>query len=245
MQPPNSPVGARLLPGEWLHGVLEAPWEGRTTLRCPRVWLSQPNWDPLFPLEVFFSLGHICAPGLCSILLHVRAHRSPLLHASGVPSSLLPASSRHAPRGEAPGPSPRCFQADRGPPEAALPQKWLYPRLPGRHASVCPSPRAAAFRVAAVFMGNQREEQAVSRLHRLARCRLPRSRTRHPNVSPGTPLWDPGVQDGATLTFTMQDPHCTQQLRSAWGCLSPLPLGRAVGRMLGSSPHHFLWPRRW
>lgn len=180
----------------------------------------------------------------------LHAHPSPLFHASSVPGSLLLAFSQQAPHREAPGPSSPLPGVSR---ETLALQRQLchrsgFPRAAGParfRLSVRPSPPAAAFRVAAAFMGSQREERAVSRLHRLARCRLPRSRTRHPSVTPGTPLWDTGVQDGATLTLTMRDPHCTQQLRSAWGCLSLLPPGRAVGQMLGSSPHHFLWPRRW
>lgn len=88
-------------------------------------------------------------------------------------------------------------------------------------------------------MGKQREEQVVSGLHPPTRCRTPRYDVRHPAPTAGTPPRDTGEQEHANPSLAAQDPPWlppAPRLRSAWGRLSPLAPGRAVGRRPGSSP---------
>lgn len=210
------------------------------------------------PQECFLARGKSASLGSGRDLHRQQLGTPPSLgghHFSSTPPARLapchrpPPGSPRAGRPPAPRPPPRsrCFQGDLGPPEAALPQKRLYCGLPRRaggllgwHTSVvlavasgwggCPSP--GVFCGAVVFMGTQREEQAVLGLQRPARCRTPRSDTT-------TPQRDPGAQERAAPSLVAQDPPWlppAPRLRSAWGCLSPLPPGRAVGRRPGSSP---------
>lgn len=235
-------MGARLLPGAWLHGVLGTPWEGRTVLCCPWVWLSQSSRDPLLPLEVFFSSGHICSTqGPAQALTGIpsipsRVHRSPLLRASGIPGSLLPASSRQSPRREAPSPLPHCFQGDLSPPEAALPQKWLYQ---GCHASVPVSvyPQQQQHRSGWLLRswetkGRSKRCQGCTAWHD-AGCPAP---------TPGTPLWGagwcsadphrtgPSLHPTATLSLGGAFPHSPRGGRwdGCWAVPTSLPLAAVL-----------------
>lgn len=185
----------------------------------------------------------------------------PLIHAAGAPGSLPLSSSQQAPRGEAPSPSPAASLplfpgrpwTSRGSFSAKVALLWATMSCRGAtgpahflgagpclEARGCPSP--GAFWGAVVFMGKQREEQAVLGLHcqdTPLRRWAPRSDTRHPATGPRCAGACNPIPCGTGPSLAPPSPAT----ELSPGRLSLLPPGRAVGRRPGSSSRGAGLPR--